>query len=284
MAPDRLRARRLYLPFALAFVVSVAHGFASCPVQAQPSRARGDYDKAIPVAPPQATPQQAPPQQVAPQPAPAQAVPRQAPSRPAPSGPPVIIWNPSDQAGTPRETTAPADPAAAPRAAAESFYRTYLQLRPTGLPNATQRQRLRGHLSPGLEAALSAATKAEANSVRQGGGPLQDGDVFTSLADGAGNASIRECEVDADRYACTVRLTAAQGANAGTEWQDKVFLTRTPTGWRVDDVSFGGRFALGNHGTLTDLLTILVRQMAPTPQPPGAAPSSQGQPSPAAAR
>lgn len=284
MAPDRRRAHRICMTVALAIMgiggCALAPGWA----QAQPSRARGDYDKAIPVAPPQAAPQ-AIPQQAPAQPVP-QAVPRQAPARPAPSGPPVIIWNPPDQGGGPREREAAAlaDPAAAPRAAAESFYRIYLQLRPTGLPNATQRQRLRGHLSPGLEAALSAAIKAEADSVRQGGGPLQDGDVFTSLADGAGNASIRECAVDADRYACTVRLTAAQGTNAGTEWQDKVFLTRTPSGWRVDDVSFGGRFALGNHGTLTELLTILVRQMAPSPQPSGAVSPSPGQPSPAAAR
>jgi len=284
MAPDRRRSHRICKTVALAIVAVGGCALAPGLAQAQPSRARGDYDKAIPVAPPQAAPQQAP-AQAAPQPVP-QAAPRQAPARPAPSGSPVIIWNPSEQGGGPREreAAAPADPAAAPRAAAESFYRAYLQLRPTGLPNATQRQRLRGHLSPGLESALSAATKAEADSVRQGGGPLQDGDVFTSLADGAGNASIRDCEADADRYACTVRLTAAQGANAGTEWQDRVFLIRTPAGWRVDDVSFGGRFALGNHGTLTELLTILVRQAAPTPQPQGAASPSPGQPSPAAAR
>lgn len=285
MACDRPRAQRL-IPF-VAFLLAAM----SRDVLAQTTRARGDYDKAIPTAP-QVTPQPAPPAPQGVQPPPQEPLPRRSPPpaasaapRPeaSPAEPPVIIWQPSGPAPprapsarpVPRSPASPAavtaasepDASAAPRAAAEAFYRTYLQLRPTaGLPNATQRLRLRAHFSPALDAAFNAAAKAEQDSQRQGGGPLQEGDVFTSLGEGAGNASIGECQPDGPRFVCAARLTAGQGV----EWQDRILLTRTPAGWRVDDISYGGRFANGNFGTLKDLLTILVRQVTPTQAPPNA--------------
>ena len=186
----------------------------------------------------------------------------------------MIIWDPQRDSGQRTQgATRPTSEAEA-RAATEAFYRTYLQIRAMGIPNATQRGRLRAHLSPALEAALVGAAQAE-QAHRAASGPaeppLHEGDLFSAAQEGARTAVVQGCEMAGDRAVCTVQLGRDEGGSR-LEWQDMLTLARTPLGWRLDDVAYGPQGAVGNFGTLRALLTVLVRQTDPRPPPPGATP------------
>jgi len=287
MGPDR-RNRRRFWPVVAVMLVAVLNVHSA--LGQSSTRARGEFQKAIPVAPPD-PPSQAPRPQSPPA---GRAVEN-------PSGPPVIIWDPaaSERAsgrrrGAPQSTSQPAaqsngqsaaqpatqppvDGVAASLAAAEAFYRSYAQIRPSGVPSAAQRQRLRAHLSPALDASIAAAARAEQENQRQSGGgapPLHEGDIFTSLPEGATSFSVRDCRPEGDRVVCIGHLVGAQGE----QWQDRLVMVRTASGWRLDDVIYGGRFGLGNSVQLTVLLAIIVRQMNPTRPPPGAEPPVPSEP------
>jgi len=287
MGPD-CRSRRRLWPVVAVVLVAVIQ--APSVLGQSSTRARGDFQKAVPVAPPDPPPQAPRPQ-----------LPAAGPAAENPSGPPVIIWDPaaSERASgrrrnAPQSTSQPAvqpngqsaaQPAtpppvggvAASLAAAEAFYRSYAQIRPSGVPSAAQRQRLRTHLSPALDASLAAAARAEQEHQRQSGGgapPLHEGDVFTSLPEGASSFSVRDCRPEGDRVVCVGHLVGAQGE----QWQDRLVMVRTASGWRLDDVIYGGRFGLGNSVQLSVLLAIIVRQMNPTRPPPGAVPPADNAP------
>jgi hypothetical protein len=43
------------------------------------------------------------------------------------------------------------------------------------------------------------------------------------------------------------------------DWTDTVVLVKTPAGWRVDDIGYGGNWDFGNHGRLTDSLKSAIK-------------------------
>ena len=248
---------------------------------------RGDFEKAVPAPPPaavpdpqaSASPPSASPPSASPPPAPPPAAPpppaQAAPSRPAAPG--VTIWPPAAPGRAERVRPNPGTEA---RAAAEAFHRAVRELRLRGLPDATQRGRLRAQISPALDAALAAAFRAEQQHRQTGRGALQEGDVFTALAAPAEVAGVEGCDVQAERATCRVRLRGADPVGGeAVQWTDQLVLLRLFGGWRVDDVIYGGRFALGNHGRLTDLLSVLERNVFPRPAPGAAGPAPQVQPS-----
>ena len=149
-------------------------------------------------------------------------------------------------------------------AAAEAFYRTYLQLHAPGVPDAARRARLRAHLTPALDAALAAADKAEQlyrTKTKGEAPPLIEGDLFTSLADGASSFMVQECLEHPPAMHCLVQLTYLDPATQQkVEWTDTLIMLRQGARWRVSDIAFGGKFALGQTGLLTEILAIVVKE------------------------
>jgi len=141
--------------------------------------------------------------------------------------------------------------------AATAFYYEYLHGRPGGLPGPRQRARLRPLLTVRLNVMLVRADEAEARHAWRTHGhapPLIEGDVFTSMFEGAGSYQIQRCRIAETRAICQVALGYDQPGARPAHWHDQVVLKRTRSGWRVDDVVYGGTWQFGAKGRLTDTL------------------------------
>jgi len=158
--------------------------------------------------------------------------------------------------------------------AAASFYSVYQVQHKNGggIPDATGRLRYSSVLSPALNALLTQAAAAQARTaarVKASGPkaavmPMFQGDIFTSLFEGADSWQVSECKGD-DRIArCPVALTHLDPAIKGgpvpkpANWHDILVLAHTPAGWKVDDVIYDAGFAFGNTGRLSDMLKMVV--------------------------
>jgi hypothetical protein len=146
---------------------------------------------------------------------------------------------------------------AAMQDAAKGFYGVYQTLHPSdGVPGDAVRARFAPFLSPVLGALLQQAGGAEDSFAKanKNSPPLAEGDLFTSLFEGATNVSVGDCSGNDRQGRCPVSLTYAAAGAKPVTWTDAVLLVRTPGGWRVDDVVYGGIWAFGNKGTLSETL------------------------------
>ena len=152
---------------------------------------------------------------------------------------------------------AQADDAAALHAAAEGFYKVYASFHPSdGIPDDAGRARYRPFVSPKLDALLAEAGDAEKKfaAANKDSPPLIEGDLFTSLFEGATQASVGACTASGSTGRCTVQLSYAPPKEKPTVWTDTVFLVNTPAGWRIDDIAYGGSWDFGNKGRLSQTL------------------------------
>jgi hypothetical protein len=148
-----------------------------------------------------------------------------------------------------------------------AFYSLYLQERPRGVPDAALREKFKPLISRELGDLLDAAAAAEDLHVRKTSNeepPLVEGDLFSSLFEGATAFTPGKCAVEGDHAYCDADLAFIEpgsepgGQNKPTTWTDKVALIRSPQGWLVDDIAFGGAWDFGQHG----MLRATLRQVA----------------------
>ncbi len=150
---------------------------------------------------------------------------------------------------------------AGPQAAAGAFYAAYLKLQPSGIPDEPDLAKLHPLLSPALNQLLTEAARAEAAYAKKTAGeapPLAEGDVFTSLFEGANAYTIVSCDDHSATATCAVALTGAGEDDAQTKWQDKIELIRGKNAWLVDDIDYGANWDFGPHGTLKSSLKALL--------------------------
>ena len=88
------------------------------------------------------------------------------------------------------------------------------------------------------------------------------GDLFSSLFEGATGVEVKACKEIEQTAACDIRLSYAPPGQEPAHWQDILMLVRTDEGWRVDDIEYGGDWPFGNKGTLRQNLNRLL-QTAP---------------------
>jgi hypothetical protein len=158
--------------------------------------------------------------------------------------------------------------AADPATAVNEFYAVYKdQHAGGGIPDATGRLRYTPVLSPRLNKQLADAAAAQARltaKVRNAVPPMLEGDIFSSLFEGATAWKIGACQSDAKMARCTVALiyTPPPAPNAKApkpaNWNDTVVVVNTPQGWKVDDVIYDAGFAFGNTGRLSGMLQMVV--------------------------
>jgi hypothetical protein len=154
----------------------------------------------------------------------------------------------------------PVDPGAAMAAAA--FYGSYMKLKPSGIPDAAQRTQMRALMSPALNDLLAAADAAEARyaqKTKKQVPPLVEGDLFTSLFEGASHFSVGRCDGDAQKAVCPVDFVYDDGRNSPqARWQDKVHLVRAAAGWLVDDIEYDGNWPFARRGRMSEGLRAVV--------------------------
>lgn len=140
--------------------------------------------------------------------------------------------------------------------AANAFYRIYLTTRPTGIPNAAIRAKFSPAISHTLARLLERADSAErhyAKVTKRLVPPLVQGDVFTSLFEGAENFTMRDCKHTEAATVCRVELRYGSSSNTAL-WVDKIHLVRSSGRWVVDDIEYGGDWGFTHKGRLKDLL------------------------------
>jgi len=163
----------------------------------------------------------------------------------------------------------PALAAGDPADAVNAFYGVYTgqHAQGQGIPDATVRLRLQPYLSPRLNKQLADAASAQAKltaKVRNAVPPVLEGDIFSSLFEGATAWKVGACQQsDAKTARCSVALSYVPPPGAGAKakpanWTDTVVLAATPQGWKVDDVVYDAGFAFGNTGRLSEMLGMVI--------------------------
>lgn len=158
---------------------------------------------------------------------------------------------------------------ATPQAVTEGFYATYLSLKPSGIPDAKARARLQPFISPALDHLLIRSEAAEAQyrkATSEQAPPLVEGDIFSSLFEGATAFRLESCQTSDTGGQCRVALTYTAKGEAPTQWTDNAMLVRTAEGWRVGDIGYGGTWPFGNKGTLTENLKFAIENAGGTAQ------------------
>src|SRR6185437_4429130 len=145
----------------------------------------------------------------------------------------------------------------APDAAASGFLSAYGSFHPSdGIPDGAGRARLQPFLSPALNKLLADAAAAQARFAAKikNAPPLLEGDLFTSMFEGATQWKLEACAINASQARCPVAFIHAGPNGKSVNWTDSLLLVNTPQGWRVDDIAYSGGFQFGNTGRLSDTL------------------------------
>jgi len=107
-----------------------------------------------------------------------------------------------------------------PAAAADAFYAVYKDHHAQGgIPDATERVRYSPVLSPRLNKQLAAADAAQGRltaKVKNAVPPMLEGDIFSSLFEGATSWKVGACQGDAKTARCPVALSYVPPPNAKT--------------------------------------------------------------------
>ena len=144
------------------------------------------------------------------------------------------------------------------RHATAAFYSVYLETRPSGIPNARARAKFTPVISHTLAQLLERADAAERNYAKvtkKQLPPLVEGDLFTSLFEGAQAFSVEGCTRSAAATTCVAALRYTDASDQKTtRWTDKVYLVRNAGRWVVDDIEFGGNWPFMHRGHLKELL------------------------------
>jgi hypothetical protein len=159
---------------------------------------------------------------------------------------------------------AAADTDATLQRATTAFYRVYLETRPSGVPNARTRAKFSPVISHTLGQLLERADAAErhyARVTKKQVPQLVQGDLFTSLFEGAQAFSVQFCTRNTAATTCTVELRYGEAADASaTRWSDRVYLLRSAGRWVVDDIEFGGNWQFMHKGRLQEMLRRVIRE------------------------
>ena len=144
-----------------------------------------------------------------------------------------------------------------PKATAEEFYRTYIKLQIRGLPSDEELKTLSPMLSPNLKLLFENAARVKAKYIRDNldeKPPWHDGDLFTSLFEGAKSFKVGTPRMRGTRSEVPVEL-AFSGDGATTRWSDTLVLVREKGRWKVWDILFKGEWAFKQGNSLRGVLS-----------------------------
>ncbi len=148
--------------------------------------------------------------------------------------------------------------------AAYAFYRVYLKVQPSGVPQENEQKKFNPYLSGPLNSLLKRANQAERKYYRATKGespPLAEGDLFTSLFEGAAAFKVLSCEKKHASGSCLVELTYVDpGDKSSFKWKDRAYLVKESRGWRLDDIEFLGNWEFMHKGHLKTILADIIKQ------------------------
>lgn len=157
----------------------------------------------------------------------------------------------------------PLEAQTSPEAAAAGFLSVYGSFHPSdGIPEPGGRARLQPYLSPALNKLLADAAAAQArfSAKIKDSPPLIEGDLFTSMFEGATGSKLGACAISGDQARCPVVFVHTSSEGKAINWTDTLIMAKTAQGWRMDDIAYGGRIQFGNTGRLSDTLKTVVSE------------------------
>ena len=148
--------------------------------------------------------------------------------------------------------------------AVSGFYNVYLKVRPLGIPQEKEWAKLRPYLSVSLRNQIQAANQAEQQYQKENRGevpPLIEGDLFSSLFEGATGFHVLECSTKATKGMCSVEFTYLDPRDKSSfKWKDKVYAVREGGRWLLDDIEYLGDWQFMHKGSLKKVLKAVVEE------------------------
>ena len=144
-----------------------------------------------------------------------------------------------------------------------SFYNIYMSVRPSGVPTEKELQELKPYLSASLIGLLKEARRAEEQYAKKTKGeapPLVEGDLFTSLFEGATEFRILTCDARTDSCLVSFSYVEETRDSSPITWRDNVYLVKDSQGWLVDDIDFLGDWEFMHKGRLKELLKEVIQE------------------------
>jgi hypothetical protein len=148
------------------------------------------------------------------------------------------------------------------KSAVRNFYDTYLKVRPSGVPTKAQLVDFKKVVSANLAGLLDEAATVEDTS-REPDSPAPprlEGDVFTSVDEGALSYQIDRCDIESASAMCVIDLTSVESGKRGKlTWKDRIFLVREGDRWVVDDIEYFGDKQFMHKGRLKEVLKQVIK-------------------------
>lgn len=145
-----------------------------------------------------------------------------------------------------------------PKAAVTGLYNTYIKLKTRGIPSAKDLAQYKPYITPELAGLLKSAEDAEIKYNWDTKGevpPLVEGDIFTSLFEGADSFKVLSCDEKGESASCLLEFKNTNPGDGKTfTWKDGVMLVKGKSGWLVSDVEYKGDWDFAVKGTLTGML------------------------------
>lgn len=136
---------------------------------------------------------------------------------------------------------------------AERFYRKYLELNVRGLPDEKQLKSFSPYLSADLLRLFKKAQIEQKRFIKENSAdmkpPWTDGDMFTSLFEGAQSYKIGKTKKRSAYTDVSVNLEYKENAKP-SRWTDTLVLVQTKKGWRVWDIRLNGKWEFKSANSL----------------------------------
>lgn len=143
-----------------------------------------------------------------------------------------------------------------PARAAQHFYDTLRAQRVEGLPKDKVLDDLVPLMTPELVQLIQEAARIQAVFIKNNPDekpPWIEGDLFGSLFEGAQQHTIGNALAKEGWAEVPVTMVYSSGGES-VRWTDTLILRRSPQGWLVDDVRYGGDWPFAAKGTLVEAL------------------------------
>jgi len=143
-----------------------------------------------------------------------------------------------------------------PAGVTDTFYRKYIAFQMRGLPTVKQATSLAPLFSKDIMALIASARAEQKQFIKEhpeDKPPWIEGDLFTSLWEGATSYSIGKARVGKTTAEVDVHLMS-KDKDQTTEWIDTVELMKTNGRWVIRDIQFKGNWAFMNGSSLSAAL------------------------------
>jgi hypothetical protein len=143
-----------------------------------------------------------------------------------------------------------------PTTVAKNFYAKYLELKIRGLPDSDQLKGISPFFSSEIIAIIKADLRKQERFIKKHPDekpPWNEGDLFSSLFEGATSYKIGATRVTGNAAQVDVKLTNAEGTPQST-WNDTALLKLTGGRWAITNILFKGKWQFKSGGSLLKAL------------------------------